>query len=123
MLMLTPATVVSVRTIAVWALRIVALFLILRGGYFVLQRLLMGVIVGQVEMSWNVWQEIGNESHRVSIGAAMMLVGVGLAFLSRHIAALLIPVPADGCPNCGFSRGDDDPTRCTECGLPGVNKK
>ncbi len=120
---LTPATVVSVRTIAVWILRILALYLILRGGYLFLQRFLMGFIVGQPEMAWNVWQEIGAESHYVSIGALMVAFGAGLAVFSRQIAAWLTPTPREGCPACGFSRGDDDPTRCTECGLPGVNKK
>jgi hypothetical protein len=120
---LSPSTVVSVRTIAVWSIRIVALFLILRGAYFVLQRFLMGVIVGQPAMAWTTFQEIGNTSHRVSIGALMVLFGIALALCNRRIAAWMIPTPIEGCPNCGFSRGDDDPTRCTECGLPGVNNK
>jgi hypothetical protein len=70
-----------------------------------------------------VWQEIGNTTHRFSIGALMVLFGIALALFNRAIVHWLIPAPTEGCPNCGFSRGDEDPTRCTECGLPGVNKK
>jgi hypothetical protein len=120
---LSPSTVVSVRTIAVWILRILAFYLIVRGVYFMLQRLLLGALVGQPDMVWGVWQEIGNTTHRFSIGALMALFGIALALFNRTIAAWMIPAPVEGCPNCGFSRGDDDPTRCTECGLPGVNKK
>ncbi len=120
---LSPSTVVSVRTVVIWVIRLVALFLILRGAYFALQRFLMGVITGQPEMAWDVWQEIGNETHRVSIGAVMLAIGAILAIFNRPLAAWLTPAPREGCPACGFSRGDDDPTRCTECGLPGVNKK
>ncbi|MGP1309678.1 MAG: hypothetical protein ACTS27_05720 [Phycisphaerales bacterium] len=119
--LLTPSTVVSVRTITVWFIRALALFLLLRGAYLVAQRFLMGIIVGQPDMAWSMWQEIGAKSHYVSIGALMVVFGTVLALLNRRIAAWLTPAPPEGCPRCGFARGDDDPSRCTECGLPGVN--
>lgn len=120
---LTPSTVVSARTLVIWVIRLAALYLVLRGGYLALQRLLMALIVGQPEMAWGVWMEIGNESHRVSIGSVMVVIGILLAIFNRPLGAWLTPAPKEGCPACGFSRGDEDPTRCTECGLPGVNKK
>jgi len=126
-LALTPSTVTAARTIALWALRAIAAFLIIRGGYFVLQRLVFSLFAGQVA-AWQTWLEIGNTSHRGSVGIAMLIVGGALAFASGLIARWMTPVPADGCPRCGYTRdapGDEgalsDDTRCPECGLQGVN--
>lgn len=126
-LALAPSTVAAARTIALWMLRAIAAFLIIRGGYFVLQRLVFSLFAGQVP-AWQNWQEVGNTSHRGSAGISMLIVGGALAFASGVISRWMTPVPAEGCPRCGYARdapGDDaaasDDSRCPECGLRGVN--
>jgi hypothetical protein len=119
---LTPATVVSVRTKVLWIVRAVALVLLVVGAYFLVNRVLFATITADWSYALKTFSGIGT-FHPFHAGVALVVIGATLGLFSRRIAAWLTPAPIEGCPNCGFSRGDDDPTRCTECGLPGVNKK
>lgn len=116
----TPGTIHLRRVIALGALRALALGLLLFGVWFTLQRLAMGAMSGDVRMAYNVWMGIG-DGHRMSNGVVFLGLGALLAIFSKPLARWVTPAPEEGCPRCGFARGDDDPTRCTECGLPGVN--
>lgn len=116
----TPGTIHSRRVIALGVLRALAFAFLLVGGWFTLQRLAMGAMSGDVRMAYNVWMGIG-DWHRMSNGVVFLGLGIVLAFFARPLARWFTPAPEEGCPRCGFARGDDDPTRCTECGLAGVN--
>lgn len=120
-----PATVNSARAVVLGVTRAIAAILLLVGTLFVVQRVLFALFANDVRMAYNIWQGIG-DGHRMSNGLVFLALGGALAALSRPIARWLTPAPGDECPRCGYAKadppGEHDPSRCAECGLPGVNK-
>jgi len=117
---MTPQRVAAVRTRVVWTLRAMAAALLFVGSWWVLQRWAVAFMGGDYRFAYSGWLGVG-DWHRMSNGVVFLALGGALAAFNAPIARWMTPPPSEGCPRCGFARGDDDPTRCTECGLPGVN--
>ncbi len=121
-MIITPAHVNAWRARTQWILRGVAFLLIAGGSYLCLKRIAFAIITGDFRMATQVWTDIG-ETHSISRGAAMLLVGVGIAVFGRRLSRWIITLPANTCPRCGYIRTRGGGTKCTECGLEGVNSE
>ncbi len=119
-MIITPAHVNAWRARTQWILRGLALFLITGGSYLCLKRFAFGLITGDFAMATRVWQDVG-ETHSISRGTAMLLVGVGIAVFAGRLSRWIITLPPTTCPRCGHLRTPGGGTKCTECGLEGVN--
>lgn len=107
--------VMGVRTLAVWCLRAASTLLVAVGMYLILKRVFFGVGVSDFTMVHRVYQGVG-EDNSLYRGLAMVAVGAGLGLASARIARWMVPVPARGCPGCGYAAADDA-GKCPECGL------
>ena len=119
-MIITPAHVNAWRAWTQWILRGIAFLLIAGGSYLCLKRIGFGIITGDFRMATQVWTDIG-ETHSISRGAAMLLVGVGIAVFARRLSRWIITLAPNTCPRCGYIRTRGGGTKCTECGLEGVN--
>lgn len=113
-----PEDVNTYRGVAVWVLRSISVALLAVGTYLVLKKILFGIGVGDPQMIYRVWEDVG-EGHSFYRGLAMLLTGAGLGLASSRLARWAIAVPPDGCPRCGYGPGAQDSARCPECGLDG----
>lgn len=113
-MIITPAHVNAWRAWTQWILRGIAFLLITGGSYLCLKRIGFGIITGDFRMATQVWTDI-------SRGAAMLLVGVGIAVFARRLSRWIITLAPNTCPRCGYIRTRGGGTKCTECGLEGVN--
>ncbi len=109
----------TVRGIARWVLRSLALGLAAMGIYLLLKRVAFAMVVQDASVAFMAWDGIG-ASHEPARGAAMLLLATILAVAGDPLVRWAIPMPPRGCPRCGH--GADDaatPTdgRCPECGL------
>ncbi len=120
MLKLTPSEVNAARTLVAWALRAAAVILLALGSYLFLKKLLFGVGTGMLNMTFRIYQGVGEE-HSTYRGLAMLLVGAALAILSRRIARWVIALPEQGCPCCGYTGAVND--TCPECGQKDVTPR
>lgn len=111
---LTCESVHSARALATWALRACAVILLVTGAYHTLQRLIFGIIQRDLELTFHVWEGIG-ENDPFATGLAMLMTGAALAFLSRRIARWMIVPAQKGCPACGYAVVEGG--ICPECGL------
>lgn len=103
------------RALVTAVLRAAALVATVGGIYLILKAVLLGIAVGNPQMTYAVYTGVG-ENHPLSRGLALIAVGVPLGLLSSRIAGWIVPVPARGCPSCGYaSLGAGG--RCPECGL------
>lgn len=121
-MIITPAHVNAWRARTQWVLRGVAFLLIASGSYLCLKRIVFGVITGDFRMVTRVWTQFG-ETATMSRGVAMLLVGVGIAVFGRRLSRWIITLPPNTCPRCGHVRTLGGGTKCTECGLEGVNSE
>ncbi len=119
-MIITPAHVNAWRARTQWILRGVAFLLIVFGSYLCLKRITFGAITGDISMLTHAWEGTG-ETHSLSRGTAMLLIGVGMAVFARRLSRWIITLPSNTCPRCGYIRTRGGGTKCTECGLEGVN--
>ena len=117
---ITPANVNEWRARTKWILRGLAFLLITVATYLCLKRIAFGLITGDFGMAIQVWQDIG-ETHSISRGTAMLLIGSLIAVFAGSLSHWIIALPPDTCPRCGHARTPGGATKCTECGLEGVN--
>lgn len=110
---LSTESVHSARALATWIVRAVAVTLITCGVYFFLRRAIFGLFQRDLELTFNVWQGIG-ERDQTSGGLAMIAVGVALALLSRRIVRWAIVPAQSGCAACGYPEVEGGV--CPECG-------
>ena len=119
-MIITPAHVNAWRARTQWILRGAAFLLIAGGAYLCLKRLAFAIITGDFHLATQVWTDVG-ETHSISRGAAMLLVGAGITVFAQRLSRWIITLPANTCPRCGYIRTRGGGTKCTECGLEGVN--
>jgi len=122
---LTPDTTRAARTVTLWALRLVGLWLITWGLFQIGTRLTFGISGsifnnGSLRDAARTWTGIG-ETHGLFRGLPTLLLGIALALASKHLARWIIRPPSHTCLRCDhpLSEGDHPvPTRCPECGEP-----
>lgn len=118
---MTPNRINMVRGWVTWAVRCVALILVVTGLYLVLKRFTLGLGDNfNFNLIFRTYEGTG-EGQSMYRGIAMALVGLPLGFWSRKIAAWVIAMPPTGCPQCGYAVAPPDggvwPAKCPECGL------
>ncbi|MBX3357904.1 MAG: hypothetical protein KF745_05705 [Phycisphaeraceae bacterium] len=113
-----PPQITSARALTTWLIRAAALALVSAGSYLVLKKALFAVGTGVVPIFMSVYEGVGEE-HSTYRGAAMLVVGIALALLSRRLAHWVVAMPPNGCPRCGYEGLDGTMNRCPECGLDG----
>jgi len=130
MVTICPKHIQVVRTVLLWLIRMVAVILILYGGYLIFARLFYaffigdgitagpGAIVATGIQGLKANIGIGSD-HGLVRGVPMLIIGIVLAFLSRRLARWVVAMPELGCPRCGYA-GSGRPGKCPECGLDGV---
>ncbi|MCL4741060.1 MAG: hypothetical protein KJZ54_02550 [Phycisphaerales bacterium] len=114
---IAPERINAMRALCTLAARAAAVWCVAFGAYLFLKKILFAVGVGDPSHAFRVFMEDGDMQSTYR-GLAMIAVGVALAVLSRRIALWVVPVPATGCPRCGYPTPDAE-GRCPECGLPG----
>ena len=95
---------------AILSMRLLALILLLGGGYTTL-RTLLPLLVSEAPLSslratWTIMAP----RH----GVTQLLTGAALGFAAPWLTRWAIPVVPDCCPGCGYARTTG---RCPECGL------
>lgn len=110
---LSTESVHSARALATWIVRAVAVALVVYGAVLALRRLIFGAIQRDLELTFNVWEDIGRND-QISGGAALIVVGVALALLSRRIVRWAIVPAQSGCAACGYPEVKGGV--CPECG-------
>ncbi|GIK19337.1 MAG: hypothetical protein DYG93_05595 [Leptolyngbya sp. PLA2] len=115
-----PERINALRAIATLVVRGVAVWCLGFGAYLFLKKALLAVSIGDLTHMFRVYMDDG-DMHSTSRGLALMVVGSVLALLSRRVAGWVVPVPATGCPRCGYPTPDSE-GRCPECGLPGFER-
>ncbi len=105
----------TVRAVVTWVLRAIAAAALAIGVYLPLKALLLGLSVGNMEMAYSVYDNVG-ENHPLSRGLVLITLGAALGLFSSKIARWMIPVPGRGCPGCGYA-GPGRNGLCPECGL------
>ena len=111
----------TVRGIARWVLRSIALGLAAMGVYLLLKRVAFALVVQDASVAFMAWDGIG-ASHEPARGAAMLLIAAILAVAGDPLVRWAIPLPPQGCPRCGHGDADAGTEaagaadRCPECG-------
>lgn len=103
------------RSVTLWTLRLVGLAMLARGVYLCVNRVVFGLIQGDVARGWNAYMGVG-EGHMLATGVAATLIGGALLLLARPLSRLCIAMPDTGCPACGHTGEVDGAGRCVECG-------
>jgi len=115
-----PERINALRALCTLAMRAAAVWCLGFGAYLFLKKVLFALGVGDPSHAFRVYTEDGDMQSTYR-GLALIVVGVALALLSRRIAGWVVPVPATGCPRCGYPTPDAE-GRCPECGLPGFER-
>jgi len=122
-----PRHILMVRAVMLWLIRVVAVFLILLGGYLILARVIFAFFVGDGIAAGSgaivasgiqgLKAHIGiGADHGLVRGVPMLGVGVILALTSKSLVRWVVAMPELGCPRCGYA-GSGRPGICPECGL------
>jgi hypothetical protein len=109
---LSASRVNSVRGIAAWCIRGVAVVLFVLGSCLVLGRVMWHIAQAlwpTIAFYHGVW-EIGAPFS----GVALMIVAAALGLPAPAIARWMIPVLPESCPRCGYAGAG---AKCAECGL------
>mgnify|MGYP005842603273 CR=1 FL=1 len=117
---ITPERINAVRALCTLVVRAAAAWCLAFGAYLFLKKILLALGIGDLSHAFRVYTDDGdmNSAYR---GIALMIVGVALAVLSRRIGGWIVPVPATGCPRCGYPTPDAE-GRCPECGMAGFER-
>src|SRR5438128_2554516 len=116
---MTPARINTCRGIGVWAVRAVALVLLMAGAYLVLKRVAIAAIWRDPAQAFFAFGDSIGESHSFYRGLSMLAVGAALALTSGRLARWVFSMPPAGCPRCGYEKVESN--RCPECGLAGFS--
>ncbi|HRQ71830.1 MAG TPA: hypothetical protein PLU35_02250 [Phycisphaerales bacterium] len=111
-----PERINALRAIGTLVVRTAAVWCLVFGAYLFLKKVLLAV----ASHAFRMFMADGDMQSTYR-GLALMAVGVLLGLLSRRIGAWIVPVPATGCPRCGYPTPDAE-GRCPECGLPGFER-
>ncbi|MEO1007915.1 MAG: hypothetical protein AAFX79_05070 [Planctomycetota bacterium] len=106
----------TTRAAVLWGLRLLAVLLLVAGGYLVLARLAFGLMLGKLSLGWNIYVGVG-EGHSMSHGVAMLAVGAALAATAGILSRWIVAVPDVGCPRCRYTGESTAEGLCPECGL------
>jgi len=88
------------------------------GAFFVVKRLVFGVLTGSIRDAWAVFMGTG-ESHEFSMRLALLGAGAVAAAASGRLARWIVVLPSEACPACGYGGITSRMDRCPECGLEG----
>lgn len=94
--------------------------MVIAGVTLLIKRVVFGAMTGGLVEAFVVYEGVG-AFHEGSLGAALVAGGVPLGFLSFRLARWIVPMPAEGCPSCGYAGITREMSRCPECGLGGFD--
>ncbi|MFG0304826.1 MAG: hypothetical protein ACF8Q5_01290 [Phycisphaerales bacterium JB040] len=123
---LTPDTTRAARTVTLWSLRLIGVWLISWGLFQIVSRLINALSfmltgsTGSLLQNLSVIHDSAGE-HGFFRGTSALLIGIALALASRHLARWIIRPPSHGCLRCDHPLAESDhpvPARCPECGEP-----